>query len=243
MSKEVWSIPNKCNNVYLRSFEQDRKWSLNVPGGLQNSMMRDNHRTASGETAETTTTRWLLRFHYNQDHGQMTPNWDWIRGFLEAIYQRHQLGCLPNSSPKQISNVHTGGLYALSADAEGVRIWILMGTMWEPPAASDDVRNWSWPIVQCTMVWRAHAHLHICVVCMSISWEPYKIDMESDMIDHRWWPYYQVQKLQALLRSQAGFIHADSAQIWLPKQLPKQQQWLLMGWTCRVYKELAEHEC
>jgi len=63
----------------------------------------------------------------------------------------------------------------------------------------------------------------IYMVWITISWEAYKIDTRSYMIDHHRQLWYQEQKLQSITGSQARFIRADRARIWPPKQLPKPQ--------------------
>jgi len=77
----------------------------------------------------------------------------------------------------------------------------------------------------------------IYMVWMTISWEAYEIDTRSYMIDHHRRLWYREQKLQSMPRSQARFIRADWARTWPPKQIPKQQQWSLMGWACGIVHE------
>ena len=52
----------------------------------------------------------MMTEHSDQDHGQITPSWDWIRGLSGALHRRHRLGCLPTGLPNRMLNDHTGGL-------------------------------------------------------------------------------------------------------------------------------------
>jgi len=72
------------------------------------------------------------------------------------------------------------------------------------------------------------------VAWVSISWEAYKIDTRSIMIDHHQRLWYRDEKLQSMPRCQAHFIHAEWALIWLPKQ----QQWSLMNLASIVVHEV-----
>jgi len=77
------------------------------------------------------------------------------------------------------------------------------------------------------------------MVRMSVVWDAFTIAEKSYMVDCHWRLRYQEQKLHFMPSSEAHFICADSAPIWLPKQ----QQWWLMCLPCRVvYEDLGKHE-
>jgi len=126
------------NRTALRKSVSERHHKRQSPNGIMRDSWEDY--------------REMMTEHSDPEHGRMTPHYNWRRRLLKALYRWPRLGCLPHSLPNRMLNDHTGGLQACMADTEGRWLYLLMGTVWERPAAKADLMYQDWPTMLCTRV-------------------------------------------------------------------------------------------
>ena len=162
----------------------------------------------------------MMTEYSNQDHGRMTPSWDWIRGWL---------GALPTEGTDR----------DVYLTAYRIECWTTILEAYKPAwrMLMEDIYNYWWVPRESYRLQERISDIKagpqsyargsgerkrawIYMVWMTIWWEAYKIDMRSYMIDHHQRLWYRMQKP------------------------PKQPQWSLMGWAHGIVNEkLGELEC